>query len=81
MSPVEIASNTRKDLEDALGESVVTNNNVLNYEYNDFNYTVILFEENGFGVVNKNVTVEFLGKTYNITTDNQGKATLNLILK
>jgi len=55
--------------------------NVTSYEYNDFNYTVILFEENGFGVVNKNVTVEFLGKTYNITTDNQGKATLKLNLK
>jgi len=32
-----IASNTRKDLEEELGESVVTSDNKLNYEYNDQN--------------------------------------------
>ena len=31
----KIAGNTRKDLEHELGESVVTNNNALNYEYID----------------------------------------------
>ena len=31
----KIASNTRKELEQELGESVVTNNNALNYEYID----------------------------------------------
>lgn len=31
----KIALNTRKDLENALGESVVTSNNALNYEYID----------------------------------------------
>jgi hypothetical protein len=29
----KIASNTRKDLENELGESVVTNDNALNYKY------------------------------------------------
>ena len=31
----KIAGNARKDLENELGESVVTSNNVLNYEYVD----------------------------------------------
>ena len=31
----KIASNTRKDLENEIGESVVTSNNALNYEYVD----------------------------------------------
>ena len=29
----KIAANTRKDLENEIGEDVVTNNNYLNYEY------------------------------------------------
>lgn len=62
-------------------EIFITAENVTSYEYNYFNYAVILFEENGFGVANKNVTIEFLGKIYNITTDNQGKANLKLNLK
>lgn len=62
-------------------EIFITAENVTSYEYNYFNYTVILFEENGFGVANKNVTIEFLGNIYNITTDNQGKVNLKLNLK
>lgn len=31
----KIAGNARKDLEDELGESVITSSNLLNYEYND----------------------------------------------
>ena len=31
----KIAGNTRKDLENELGESVVTSNNILSYEYID----------------------------------------------
>lgn len=59
----------------------ITANNQTCYGYNDFNYTVILFEENGYAVPNKNVSIEFLGKVYSVATNNQGIASLALNLK
>ena len=61
-------------------EIFIKADNQTSYEHNDFNYTVILFEENGYAVPNKNVTVEFLGETYSLTTNNQGIANLLLNL-
>ena len=55
--------------------------NIINYEYSDFNYSVILCEENGMAVPNKNITINFLNKTFNITTDNKGIANITLNLK
>ena len=62
-------------------EIFVTANNQTSYEYNDFNYTVILFEENGFAVPNKNVSIEFLGNMYTVTTNNHGIANFLLNLQ
>ena len=61
-------------------EIFIMADNQTSYEHNDFNYTVILFEENGYAVPNKNVTIEFLGETYTLTTNNQGIANLLLNL-
>jgi len=33
----QVANNTRKDIEERLGETVITNNNILNYQYMDEN--------------------------------------------
>ena len=44
------------------------------YEYNDFNYTVLLVEKNGMTMPNRIVNVTFNGEYYTITTDNEGKA-------
>ena len=61
-------------------EIFITADNQTSYEHNDFNYTVILFEENGYAVPNRNVTIEFLGETYTLITDNRGMANLLLNL-
>ena len=47
-------------------------NNITFYEHNEFNYTVSLYEENGFAIPNQVISIEFEGKTYNLTTDNKG---------
>ena len=44
------------------------------YEYNDFNYTVLLVEENGMTMPNRIVNVSFNGEDHTVITDNQGKA-------
>ena len=48
--------------------------NITQYEHNDFNYTIQLFEENGMAVPGVNVSIEFNGTVYNVTTDSQGRA-------
>ena len=50
------------------------------YEYNDFNYTVLLVEENGMTMPNRIVNVTFNGEDHTLITDNQGKAYLPLNL-
>ncbi len=50
------------------------------YEHNDFNYTVSLYEENGFAMPNQVVSIEFEGKTYNLRTNNKGMVNLGLNL-
>lgn len=54
--------------------------NITCYEFNNFTYSVILCEENGFAVPNKNIIIKFLGKTYNVTTNNYGIANLTFNL-
>ena len=55
--------------------------NITGYEYNDLLYSVILCEESGFAVPNKNIDIEFLGETFTITTNNYGIAYFKLNLK
>ena len=55
--------------------------NVKSYEFNNFTYSVILCEENGFAIPNKNILIKFLDKTYNVTTNNYGIAELTFNLK
>ena len=38
----KIASNARKDLEESLGESVITSDNMLNYKYMDDDENIML---------------------------------------
>ena len=61
-------------------EIFIKADNQTSYEHNDFNYTVILYEENGYAVPNRNVTIKFLGEIYALTTDNRGIASLLLNL-
>ena len=55
--------------------------NIISYEYNNFTYTVILCEENGMGMPNRNITIELLNQKINITTNNQGIAYFTTNLK
>ncbi len=55
--------------------------NVNAYEYNDFNYTVLLVEKNGMTMPNRIVNVSFNGENYTIITNNEGKAYLPLNLE
>lgn len=55
--------------------------NVTGYEYNDLFYSVILCEESGFAVPNKNINIQFLGENFTITTNNYGIAYFKLNLK
>ena len=48
--------------------------NITAYEYNDFNYDVLLVEKNGMTMPNRIVNVSFNGEDHTIITDNQGKA-------
>lgn len=55
--------------------------NVTSFEYMNFNYTVEIFEENGFAIPNKVIAIEIDSKTYNVTTNSQGIGILPLNLK
>lgn len=50
------------------------------FEYNDFTYSVVLVEKNRITMPDRNVSITFNGKIYNVVTDNDGRAgiTLNL---
>ena len=56
-------------------------NNITDFEYNEFNYTVGLYEENGIAMPYQTISITLENKTYNVTTNNMGIANLNLILK
>lgn len=62
-------------------EFVFFGENSTGFEYNDFNYTVRLVEINGIPMPGRIVNVEVNGEKYNITTNNNGFAFLNLNLK
>ena len=55
--------------------------NITAWEYNNFTYSVQLFEENGMAMPNKIITIEVNSKTYDVKTNNRGIAILNLNLK
>ena len=61
-------------------EFVFIGENSTGYEFNDFNYSVRLIEVNGIPMPGRIVSVDFKGKKYNITTNNDGYAYLNLNL-
>lgn len=62
-------------------EFVIIGYDVNAYEYNDFNYTVLLVEKNGMTMPGRIVNVSFNGMDYTLTTDNEGKAYLPLNLE
>ena len=49
-------------------------------EYNSFTYSIVLVEKNRITMPNRNVTIRFNDKTYDVVTDRNGTAgvTLNL---
>lgn len=61
-------------------EFVFIGENSTGYEYNDFSYSVRLIEVNGIPMPGRTVTVDFKGKKYNITTDDNGYALFGLNL-
>lgn len=64
------------------GEAVaIIGENVTSYEYTDFTYTVSIFEQNGFAMPNKSLTIKIDSITYDVVTNSQGVAILPLNLK
>ena len=66
-----------------IGEVVnpfLISDDIIVYEFNDFSYDVILCEENGMAMPNKNITIEFLNHKYSVATNNDGIAKLKLNL-
>ncbi len=61
-------------------EFVFIGENSTGYEYNDFNYSVRLIELTGIPMPGRIVSVEFNGEKYDITTDDDGFAYMNLNL-
>ncbi len=61
-------------------EFVFIGENSTGYALNDFNYSVRLMEVNGIPMPGRIVSVDFNGKKYNITTDDNGFAYFNLNL-
>ena len=55
--------------------------NVTAFEYNDFNYTVSIFEQNGYAIPDKVIKIKVNYKTYDILTNSKGIAILPLNLK
>lgn len=55
--------------------------NSTSFEHNDFNYSFRLIELTGIPMPNRNVIVQFMGKTYHILTDGEGYGHLPLNLE
>ena len=55
--------------------------NLTSWEYNDFNYTVQIFEKNGFAMINKVISITVDSQSYDVITNSQGFAILPLNLK
>lgn len=58
----------------------IIGDNATIYEYNNFNYTVFLIEDNGVPIMYKTLTISLNGIEYNISTNNRGLAYINLNL-
>ena len=58
----------------------IVGDNMTAWEYNNFTYSVFLYESNGIAMPNKVISITINSKTYNITTDSYGKANLPLNL-
>lgn len=66
------------------GESIpvaIIGTNVTCYEFNDFNYTVQVFEKNGFAIPNKIISVRIGEITYDVLTNDKGLGILTLNLE
>ena len=66
-----------------IGEAVnpfLISSDIIVYEFNDFEYEVILCEENGMAMPYRNITIEFLNQKYIVTTNEKGIAKLKLNL-
>lgn len=55
--------------------------NVTTYEYQNFNYTVQIYEKNGFAIPYKVIAVKIGSEEYNVTTNSQGVGILPLKLE
>lgn len=64
----------------AEGEFTIIGSDITAYEYNDFNYTVILVEKSGMTMPNRIVNISFNGENHTVITDMEGKAYLKLNL-
>lgn len=69
----------------AAGPTVLIDNNNGNSIYKGDNYSVLLVDENGTGIPNKTVELNFTNsknktKTFNVTTNSKGKAKIDLNL-
>lgn len=64
-----------------VGEAVaIIGENITFWQYNDFNYTVQVFEKNGYAMRNIVIAITVNSKTYNVKTDEMGMAILPLNL-
>ena len=59
---------------------VILGVNVTGYEYNDFNFTVQVFEKNGFAIPNIVICVKIGSITYDVLTNEKGEGILPLNL-
>ncbi len=65
-----------------IGEAVVIIGiNITFWEYNDFNYTVQVFEKNGYAMKNKFINIVLNSKTYDVMTNDKGIGLLPLNLE
>lgn len=62
-------------------EFILIGQNVTAYEYNAFNYTIRLIEYNGIPMPSRIVSVNLADRTYNLTTNDDGIANLELTLE
>lgn len=75
---IQSAYNTTK----GSGEAVaIIGVNVTSWEFTDFNYTVQVFEKNGFAMIGKVISVSVGSRTYDVVTNQQGMAILSLSLE
>ena len=59
------------------GEAIaIVGVNVTSWQYNDFNYTVQIFEKNGLAIPNKLISIKINSKTYEVMTNHQGMGIL-----